>query len=642
MTQTAVGRLDVDDVDVEVLRDALLEANIPTLLMVLVQLTGDRGWLAQRYRPVRPKGLDDNDSGGLEPQVQQEIRDATLDAIVAWRQGRLTPADFSSDQIAQMTAIALGEPVSAEYGDLLAEELGQASREVDMPPAPNGFHVLIIGAGISGLCAAIKLKAAGVPFTVIEKNNTVGGTWLENTYPGCGVDTPGHLYSFSFDPNLEWTRYFAKRDEVWQYLERLTDKHGLRDNIEFGLEVATADYDADDGSWVVVATDQHGDEKTFRGSALVPSVGMVNRPSTPDIAGLDSFAGPIMHTAAWDSDVDVTGKRVTIIGTGASAMQLVPSIAEQTKHITIFQRSKQWTLPHPNYQREVSPRVRTLMEAVPYYAGWYRLRAFWNYSDRLHPQIQVDADWPYKDRSVNKVNESHRLFLTKYIEDQLADRPDLIPACLPDYPPYGKRPLVDNGWFQTIKRDDVELVTDAIERVEPHAIIDANGVAHDTDIIVLATGFKTLKFLWPMQIRGRSGTTLAEQWGTDDARAFLGLTVPDFPNMFILNGPNTNAGHGGSAILATEFQVRYLMQALRTLMDPTVHSIEVRDEVFWNYNKELDEALRQSVWAHPGMTTYYRNDSGRVVLASPWTYLDYWKKTRTFEPADYLVAEVQR
>ncbi|MBO0727697.1 MAG: NAD(P)/FAD-dependent oxidoreductase [Acidimicrobiaceae bacterium] len=617
------------------LRAALEQANIPSLLMALVQLTGEQRWLQPPYRPVRASGLDDNDSGGLDPEHQAEVRDAVVAAVRAHEAGVLQPLQLTPGDVARMLSVALDTYVPPEYGPLLAEELGVRSRDVEVPAVPPGFNVVIIGAGISGLGAAIKLKQAGVPFTILEKDEGVGGTWLENTYPGCGVDTPGHLYCFSFDPNVKWTRYFAKRDEVWSYLVELADKHGITEHIRFGVEVTRAAFDPTSSTWRVTARDADGAEDTVTGNVLVPAVGMVNRPSFPSIPGRETFAGPIMHTAEWDDSVDLEGRRVAVIGTGASAMQLVPSIAGTAGRISVFQRSKQWAIPHPNYQRPVDDHVRLVMEQVPFYAAWYRLRAFWNFSDRLHPQVQVDPEWPHQERSVNANNESHRIFLTNYVEEQLADRPDLIEACLPDYPPYGKRPLIDNGWFTTIKRPDVELVTDAVAEIRPDGLVTRNGEFRPADVIVFATGFRALQFLWPMDIVGLSGRTLAEQWGPNDARAYLGLTVPDFPNMFILNGPNTNAGHGGSAIIATEFQVRYLLQAISHLIDTSADSIEVRDDVFWDYNDELDEALSRSIWAHPGMTNWYRNDAGRVVISSPWTYLDYWERTLEFRPGDY-------
>ncbi|WP_026198015.1 flavin-containing monooxygenase [Sciscionella marina] len=621
------------------LRAALDEANIPTLVMVLAHLTGEDKWLSEPYCPKRGKPLDDNDSGELPENIQQEIRDAVLKAVTAYRQGAVSPAQLAPERVAEMLETAIVEEVPSEYGPLLSEELGLVGRDVDMPKTTpgTGFRVLVIGAGISGLCTAIKLQQAGIDYLVVEKNASVGGTWLENTYPGCGVDTPSHLYCFSFAQNPRWPRYFAKRDHVYEYLERLADEYTVRDNIRFNTEVVSAEYDEGNQSWRILTRDTDGTEELIEPSALVTAVGMVNRPFIPDLPGLSDFSGPAMHTAQWRDDVDVTGKRVAVIGNGASAMQLVPSIAEAAESVTVFQRSNHWAIPHPNYHREVPENVRLVMEEVPFYAAWYRLRLLWNFSDRLHPQLQIDPEWPHPERSINAANESHRRFLTGYIESELAGRTDLIEACTPNYPPYGKRPLIDNGWYRTLRREDVRLVTEAVSEVRAGSVIAESGEEFDADVVVFATGFKTLQFLWPMQIRGRSGRALREMWGEDDARAYLGITVPDFPNLFIINGPNTNAGHGGSAVISTEFQVRYVMDLLSRMFEHGVSSAEVRSDVFWDYNKELDDALSRSIWVHPGMRTYYRNDAGRVVVSSPWKYIDYWERTRHADLGDYIL-----
>lgn len=628
-----------DPVDDEELLAALEDANIPTLIPVLVQLTGDRRWLEAPYRPVRSTGIGDNDTAGLPEELQKEIRTETYDAVLAFRAGRLNPVTPDTSEVASWLSVALDEHVPDEYGPLLAEELGLVSRDVEVPAAGSArdLSVIVIGAGMSGLLAAIKLKAAGIKFTVIEKNDAVAGTWLENTYPGCGVDTPSHLYSFSFARNNNWSRYFAKRPQVDEYFEQLADDYDLHGDIRFGTEVVRAEYEQENQRWKVTSRTTDGAEHHDYADVLIPAVGMVNRPAVPRLPGLETFAGPTMHTAEWRSDVELAGKRVAVIGTGASAMQLVPSIVDEAERVLVFQRSKQWALPHPNYQREVSAGVRYLMENVPFYAEWYRLRAFWNFSDRLHSSLVIDPEWPESTRSINATNERHREFLTRYIKAELGDRQDMLDDCLPEYPPYGKRPLIDNGWFRTVIRDDVDLITASISSIGEHSITTADGVEHEVDVIVLATGFKTLQFLWPMEIRGRSGQTLREAWGEEDARAYLGITVPDFPNMFILNGPNTNAGHGGSAIIAGEFQMRYIMQALAFMAEHDVRSTEVREDVFTDYNVELDAALNQMIWVHPGMTTYYRNSAGRVVVSSPWKYLDYWGRTLHFKPHEYLV-----
>jgi 4-hydroxyacetophenone monooxygenase len=621
----------------EQLRIALEDANIPTLLLVLQHLTGDSKWTNDPYRPSRGKPLDDNDSAGLPPELQAEVRAAALEAVIGFRDGSLEPVTPSPAEVTRMLGCALAEDVPAEYGELLSEEMGFASRDVEIPAdaIPENFRVVIIGAGLSGLCMGMKLAAAGIDFVILEKDEDLGGTWLENVYPGCGVDTPGHLYTFSFAANPDLTRYFAKRDEVHDYIQRLASEFDIKRYTRFNTEVVRASYQAADGQWLIDIRDANGGAKSLSANVLITAVGMVNRPSIPPIPGLDEFPGPVMHTAAWDNSVDVSGKRVAVIGTGASAMQLVPSIVDETEHVTVFQRSKQWAVPHPNYHREVKETVRFLMQEVPFYLQWYRLRSFWNFSDRLHSSLQIDPNWPHPERAVNETNDRHRVFLTKYIKEQLGDRTDLLDACLPDYPPYGKRPLLDNRWFQTMCRDDVSLITEAVDHVDGDKVVTRSGTETAADVIALATGFKVLQFLWPMDIIGKSGKTLREQWGVDDAKAYLGMTVPDFPNFFIVNGPNTNAGHGGSAIHATEFQVRYIMQAILHLLVTESAAVEVDRDVFFHYNAELDEALAQCIWSHKGMTTYYRNDAGRIVVSSPWKYVDYWERTREFDPSDY-------
>lgn len=639
MTQTDPVTIDErrPTVNPETLSVALNDANIPTLVGVLAHLTGDDKWLAEPYRPRRAKGPDDNDDGGLSPDTQDEIRAAISHLVAEPDAGNLAPKEVSPSRVTQILSAVLGEEVPEEYGGVLCEELGVQSRTVTLtdPGIDSDFSVGVIGAGMSGIAAGISLQESGITFDILEKNSAVGGTWLENTYPGCGVDTPSSLYSYSFAPNDNWSQYFAQRDEVESYFQQIADDHGINRYIRFGCEVVSATYNNARPGWTVVVQDSKGQRHERTYSALISAVGQVNRASIPAIEGSETFRGATVHTAAWDASVDVTGKSVAVIGTGASAMQLVPAIAGQAGRITIFQRSKQWALPHPNYTRYVKDGVKVLNKAVPFYARWYRLRAFWNFGDRLHKSLQIDPSWPHGDRSINAANERHREFLTNYIKEQLGERADLLEKTVPAYPPYLKRPLIDNGWYQTIKRDDVELVTSNIERITPDAVVDKNGNEYPTDILVFATGFKILQFLAPMEIVGRSGVSIRQTWGPDDARAYLGVTVPDFPNLFILNGPNTFAGHGGSAILATEFQLRYILQCIERLASGKAKAIEVRKEAFESYNAELDAALDKMIWSHRGATNYFRNDAGRIVVNSPWKYVDYWRRTLKYDPDDY-------
>lgn len=628
----------------EELRGALAAANLPTLLLVLRQLTGDGRWLEPPYRPTRPRGLGDHDDAGLPPEVQDEVRRAAFDVVCKWRRGTLPAvAPPAPDDLTKHLAASLAEPVPEEYGGLLAEELGVISRQLELDglAVPEGFRVLIVGAGMAGINLGIMLATAGLPFTILEKNSAVGGTWLENRYPGCGVDTPSHLYSFSFARSSRWSGYFAKRDEVNAYFADLAEKYGLYDHIEFDTEVVRAVWRDADEQWELEIERRDGRRKTVRSTILVSAVGHFNRPSTPDIPGLDAFPGPVVHTAQWDPALDLSGKRVAVIGTGASSMQVVPALADVAERLLVYQRSRQWAVPHPNCGRPVRPEVQWLLEHVPWYAGYYRLRQFWRFGDRLHPALQVDESYPDPGFAVNETNAAHRRFLSGYIASELEGHPGLIADSTPDYPAYGKRPLIDHGWYRTLRRDDVELIDGGLTEVRGSTLVAADGREHEADVVVLATGFQTLNILGPMDIVGRSGCRLREVWGADDARAYLGITVPGFPNFFMLFGPNTNTGHGGSAFLTTEMQVRYVMQLLKAMIEQRIGVVECRPEIYQAYNDEVDAALSRTVWTHPKVTNYYRNSNGRIVGTSPWEYVEYWRRTRRARLEDFSTEPVR-
>jgi 4-hydroxyacetophenone monooxygenase len=613
-----------------VLAEAMEHANLPTLVAVLHQLTGDRLWLAPPFRPTRSRGMEDNDTGGFPAAVQAEIRDAAVDAVTAWAAGRppAIPAP-TGDALLELIDLAVGEPVPPEYEAMTAEDMGFRPAPIPKVP-PSDFRVVVIGAGVSGMLAAIELAEAGIEHVVLEKNDDVGGTWLENGYPGAGVDTPSHLYSYSFAPR-RWSTHFGKRDEVLAYLRDVADGHGLRKVIRFGTEVASAEYR--DQRWVVTTTAG----ETLEADAVITAVGQLNRPKIPALPGMDTFGGPLFHSARWPSDLDVSGKRVAIVGTGASAMQIVPAIAGRATHVTVFQRSPQWAAPSAVYFSPIDDAASLLMEHVPFYRRWYRTRLSWNTGDRVHASLQVDDEWEHPERSVNAANDAHRRFFTHYLEQELAERDDLLESALPDYPPFGKRMLLDNGWYAAIRRDDVDLVTAPVAAVTPTGVRASDGTEVAADVVVLCTGFETHKQLWPLSVRGRDGRTIADAWGPDDADAHLGITVSGFPNLFLTCGPGTVLGHGGSYITIAECQVRYIVEALAAMVTEDLGAIEVLPEVHADYAARHDAAHAAMIWTHPGMRNWYRNPAGRVVCALPWRIVDYWTMTRRVDWAEYAV-----
>lgn len=623
------------EVELQSLRAILEEGDIATLTAVLVQLTGDTEILDL----VRPHVHGPwNYSVQVPEPLANQIRDRLAGVLIAHaRSGAEEAHEVSSDALRQIMGMCVGEEVPDEYIPLMVEELafdGGDPRRVEWRRAAelsrSETSAIVIGAGMSGVLAAIKLKDLGIPFKVFEKNASVGGTWLENTYPGCGVDTPNHLYSYSFEPDHIWTKFFSKQPELQRYFERTVERHSLKERIAFGTRVVAATYHEQSARWRVTTEDADGKQRQHEAQFLISAVGQLNRPVLPDIPGLDAFAGKILHTGRWDKNVDLSGLDVAMVGSGASAMQAGPEIAQVAANFCVFQRTPHWILENPNYHMEVSSEKKWILEHVPFYARWYRFQLFWAFSDGIHSALQIDPDWPTPEISLNARNEGFRKNLTRYAREKLGGDEELIAKVVPSYPPYGKRMLIDNHWFDMLKQGNVELVTDPIERIETQGIRTRDGTLRKFDAIAFATGFDAHRMLYPIDICGRGGVSIRDIWGDDDPRAHLGIDVPGFPNFFMLFGPNTNLGHGGSIMFHSECQIRYVMKCIRDVVEGGYDAIECRQEAHDSYNDRCDAAHQWMVWAHTGTKSWYRNNKGRVVSNSPWRLVDYW--SMTFEP----------
>jgi 4-hydroxyacetophenone monooxygenase len=610
------------------LRRAVAEANVPVLALVAFHLTGERGWLDGRFRPRRSAGLDDNATGGLPPVRQELIRHAAFDAIRRWRNGEAPAMEQPEpDRLVEMLSLSMGEEVGPEYGPMIAAELGFEEDRGDDFRFPPGFEVLVVGAGLSGLVVAKRLTDAGARCRILERADDVGGTWRDNRYPGCGVDTPSAIYSFSFAAH-PWSRYFAERDEVQAYLRKVADEEGLTGLIEFGRNVVRTEYDERSRRWHVTARCPDGSTREYSPNVVVSAVGVFSEPKWPQIDGLAGFPGDVVHTAEWDDSIELHDQRVGVIGNGASAMQLVPAVVDRVRRLTVFQRSAQWVAPFPQFQAEVPEPVRELSQNVPLYRRWYRVRAGWTFNDRLHSALQRDPEWEHPERSVSARNDEHRKYFTAYLNRKLAGRDDLRKALLPTYPPFGKRILLDNGWYDAVSREHVGVETSRITHFEGSEAVTADGRRHPLDVLVCATGFQAVRILSTLDVVGRGGRDLHEFWGKDDARAYLGCVVPGFPNFFIMYGPNVQAGHGGSLIGLAEMQSDYIVDVLRQTVRGGGSSVEVRHDVWQTYNDEIDRAHDAMIWTHPGMSTYYRNSQGRVVVPGPFRVIDLWHRTR--------------
>lgn len=636
------------DPDEPSIRAAVADADLRVLLLCLFQITGDECWLEPPHRPVRDVRLVADEHAGLPPEIQADVRAAAVDLL---RSGIPQPAIAVPDDttLLRMMRVCLDEQVEEAYVPMMRDQLGFAPALVDWssaegPKRDRGLpHVAVVGAGVSGIAIGVQLARLGIPFTIIEKNERAGGVWFENRYPGCGVDTPNHAYSFSFGTPERWSRYFSPRSEIHGYLERIAVEHEVAPHIRFGTEVIGARWDEASCTWHLDLRSGDGDELDRLDAAImISAIGQMNLPSIPDLEGASTFVGPAFHSARWPDDLDLDGRRVAVIGTGATSMQLVPSIADRAGHLDVFQRSAQWVRPIAEYHREVSTGTQWLLDHVPFYAAWFRFTLLWRYGDGLLPFLVKDPDWPHPERSLNRGNDRHRQELTDHIVSSLADHPQLVDACLPTYPPYGKRMLIDNGWYETIARPDVDLVTSPIERITPDGIVTEDGLHHPADVIVYATGFHVTDLTARLGVLGRGGQRLDEAWADDNPTAYLGITVPGFPNLFCMYGPNTNLGHGGSIMFQAESQARYITDAIVQMVERDIDAIECRPEPHDRWVHDVDAAHERMIWTHPGMSTWYRNRHGRVVSVSPFRLVDYWSMTRHADLDDYVASPATR
>jgi len=379
-----------------------------------------------------------------------------------------------------------------------------------------------------------------------------------------------------------------------------------------------------------------GREEVIEANAVISAVGQLNRPRMPDISGRDRFAGPSFHSAQWNHAVDLKGKRVAVIGTGASAAQIIPEIASEVAELIVFQRTPAWFVPVPNYHDSVPEGLLWLLRHVPNYAHWYRFWFFWNLTDGLLPAATVDTGWSGNEASISVANDQLRMMLTMYLHSQFGDRPDLLEKVIPSYPPTSKRMLLDNGvWAEALKRDNVHLVTTGIREITERGIVTEDGKEYEADVLVYATGFLASRFLTPMKVVGRGGTDINQQWD-GDAKAYLGITVPNFPNFFMLYGPNTNIVVNGSIIFFSECEVQYVMGCLRLLIEGESRAMDCRRDVNDAYNERISAANLQRTWGVSKVNSWYKNEKGSVTQNWPFNLIEFWQQTRRPNPEDYV------
>ena len=633
---------DIPDDDA-VIEKALEDASIPTLMMSMIHMSGDARLLDEE---IRPTGVFINEyQGYMSEEAKATVRAQALEVIKVFRDGGCKlPPPPDAKTVHRMMNFLVAAEVAEDYVPMMLEEMeldGVDQRSDawndELPVKVRREHkALVIGGGMSGVLAAYRLQEAGIPFVLIEKNASVGGTWFENRYPGARVDVGNHLYCYSFEPAHHWSEYFSQQGELQQYFEGVVNNHRLHDHIRFSTEVTRAVFDEDSKLWSVDTVDKDGRKEQYVVNSVISAVGQLNRPIYPDIPGIESFSGQWCHSANWDNSIDCTDKTVVVIGSGASAFQMVPTIAKRVAHMTVFQRSAPWMFENPIYHEKVPQGKKWCLQHLPFYTRWFRFLIFWPACDGAYETVFIDQDWPHQDRSINAMNDMVYDMFADYIKGQVGDDKDLLAKVIPDYAPMGKRTLQDNGsWLSALKRDNIDLVTSGVVSVSADGVTAEDGMFYPADIILYATGFETDRFLWPMEVRGRGGVTLADQWGLEPA-AYLGITVPNFPNFYCMYGPGTNLAFGGSLIFNGECQIRYIMECLKAHIQSGEQTMECKEDVFADYDRRFRELHAQLVWEHDSIkTSFYQNAEGKVTLLWPWKILDMWRWTKQVNKADY-------
>ncbi|MFC5507789.1 flavin-containing monooxygenase [Bosea massiliensis] len=629
----------------EEIEQAVQDADLPALLAALAMITADETLIADDLRPpTPPMGASIKGQGGMSDEAQAKARSLAVRAIVAYRD-RGSPSPEVPDA-AWLNRIMrfMTKDAGDDYLPLLSSELGLPRdmgapdwRKEDLAPGRD-FSVAVIGAGLSGVAAAHRLSQSGVSFTVFERSEDVGGVWWANRYPGCRLDTPNFAYSLSFAQRQDWPQQFSRQSEIQSYIAEVTRLAHLRPHIRFGVEVTGLTWDEAAAVWRLSIREADGSRSERRFNAVISAVGQLSQPSIPEIEGLDGFKGRWFHSAQWPADIDVKGKRVAVIGAGASAYQIVPSIVDEVDALRVFQRNPPWMLPTPTYHDDIKPGMAWLLRHIPYYGRWFRFWQFWIAAEGRLPSVQVEKDWKHPV-SVGRANERLRQECMAHLEAQLTDRPDLLEKLTPNYPPGAKRMLRDNGvWTAALKRPHAQLITEPLARIEGDAIVTADGERHEVDVIVFATGFLASDYLHPMKVIGREGRDLHEWWA-GDCRAYLGVVIPGFPNLFMSCGPNTGVVVNGSAIFSAECAVKYATSAIGEMLAKGYSAIDCRMEPFEAFNRRVDAENLTKSWGVATVSSWYRNAAGRASQTWPFSLLEYWRVTQSADMGDFVLTK---
>lgn len=623
---TADGAADPD-----LLRRSLGEADAGVLVAVLAQLTGDPGVIDRFGSKVTHEPDPPEQRGVTDPATRAALVEAIMDIL-----GGKTSQEpvFTADDPEFFTRIAplgLGGTIDDRYIPLLLEQGGFRKSQPTLPRTasiPATMKLAIIGAGMAGIALALAAADAGINYEIFDRHGDVGGTWLTTVYPGIAVDTPSTYYSLSSELNPDWSNYYPHGQEYQRYLQAVADKHGIRQRTRFNTEVEALCWDEGRQEWEIHSRQADGTREVSRATAVVTAAGYLNRPQFPDLVGRDSFEGISIHSAEWDPDLDLKGKRVAILGVGCTAVQIIDAVVDDVAHLTVFQRQPHWVAPRRRLSDDVPEYQRYLCRHVPFYSNWVRLKSYWGTADNNYPVVQVDPEWASSHLSVSQANDVLLQKCLEYIDETFGAGTDMAKRMTPDFAPYGKRIVRDpGGYYAALTKPHVEVVADTPASVTPTGIVTKDGREIELDVIIYATGY-SLDFLSTIQIIGRNGKSLQEEW-SGEPKSYRGGTVPGFPNLFITSNPNGSPGHGAGHNFGVEVAVHYIMECLQLMANKGAHSMEPTREAYDDYVARIDQVMENTVWKHtPTAHTYYRVSSGRVVIACPLMMVDWWEEHR--------------
>jgi len=480
------------------------------------------------------------------------------------------------------------------------------------------MSIVIIGSGFAGLCLGIRLKKVGIEdFVILERGDAIGGTWRDNDYPGCACDVQSHMYSYSFEPNPKWSRTFAPQREIRAYIERVAAKHDLLPHVRLNQNVTSSRYDESTKTWHVKT--ERGED--YRAKVLVAATGGLSNPAYPSIEGLDTFEGEKFHSAKWNHGYDLTGKRVAVIGTGASAIQFVPQIQPKVEKLYLFQRMAPWILKKPD--RAISSFERFLFDKLPFTQRFARRAIYWACEARV---LGIVKNPKFMDQAKHMA--------LRYLHQEVKD-PVLRAKLTPSYAMGCKRILLTNDYYQALVKPNVELVTDGIREVRAHGVVTEDGVEHEVDAIIFGTGFTAQTPMKPGMLLGKRGVDLVDRWN-GAPEAFKGATVDGFPNFFFLVGPNTGLGHN-SMIYMIEALSTYIVDAIRQMRENGWSAVDVKPEALRAYNDRLQAKVEGTVWQVGGCKSWYQNDAGRNTALWPDFTFNFRKEVARFDPSDYVI-----